>query len=426
MKRVLKLFCNNKSLDSLKKFSEFYKIRFTKDFTIENFFEANRKILFDQLSSAELQALAKTKGKKVKNLTPSDIDKDIKLPCPSYLQIGEEHIDYSLIAKNTNFQASEVSAIAFEDKNIRKILNDFTEKTGANTKTMVPGCRVIGWFKSMYFSDKKNISSKVDNIYDNSQNFFDLSKFVVSLNTTVNENGGNFSLSLPHIPVYTGIDTTKISRMAYLNGINEGGIGKEQISNYQYFDERGNIGNVSKSPAYSFDYFEWMIQPDDLLFIAFDEIKDLSDDNLADHTFDMIALIDNVAVSRGSNGTATVDVSGRDLMKLITDDSSIFFPLGVSGSSSNNIFQNTETVNRGGDLSALHRVNGRDTRNTAIRQLEGTINIFACEPNDFSIDFILKTVVSHLANMQIVPHNLFTSWGDKRTTFSSLKPKNIG
>lgn len=422
MKRVLKLFCNNDSLKDLKSFSEFYKIRFTKSFTLDSFFEFNRKIIFDQLSNAQLQKLAKKKKKKVSNLTPLDIDKNVTLPCPSYLQIQEEHIDYSLIAKNTNFQKSEVSVIAFEDKNIRAILDEATTKIAFGVKTMVPGCRVIGWFKSMYFADKKNTSNGVDNIYDNSQNFFDLSKFVVSMNTSVNENGGNFSISLPHIPVHLDVLNNMTPNSVLKNGINTAGISKEQISNYQYVDENDKLNNVSKSSVYDFDYFEWLIQPNDLLFISFDDMKDLADDNLAGHTFDMIALVDNVSVSRNANGTISVDVTGRDLMKLITDDSSIYFPLGVSAGT-NNVFQNTETVNKGGDLSSIYKHNGAQSK-SAIRQFHGMLNIFACEPNDFSIDFVLKTVVSHLANMQIVPDNLFISWGDKRTTFSTLKPKN--
>ena len=422
MKRVLKLFCNNDSLNSLKSFGEFYKIRFTKNFTIDSFFEFNRKIIFDQLSNAQLQELAKKKKKKVSDLTPLDIDKNVTLPCPGYLQIQEEHIDYSLITKNTNFQKSEVSVIVFENKNIRLILDKAMTNIDNNLKTMVPGCRVIGWFKSMYFADKKNTSKGVDNIYDNSQNFFDLSKFVVSMNTSVNENGGNFSISFPHIPVYVGLNSNMTTHIMLQEGINAAGVNKEQTTNYQYIDENDNVNNVSKSTTLSFDYFEWLIQPNDLLFISFDDMKDLTDDNLAGHTFDMIALVDSVSVSRNANGAISVDVTGRDLMKLITDDSSIFFPLGVSAGT-NNVFQNTETVNKGGDLSSVYRYNGAESKN-AMRQINGMLNIFACEPNDFSIDFVLKTVVSHLANMQIVPSNLFTSWGDKRTTFSTLKPKN--
>lgn len=424
MKRVLKLFCNNNSLKDLKSFSEFYKIRFTKNFTIDDFFEFNRKIIFDQLSNTQLQELANKKNKKVSELTPSDIDKDITLPCPSYLQIQEEHIDYSLIAKNTNFQKSEVSVIAFENENIRLILDEAMTKinNSGTIKTIVPGCRVIGWFKSMYFSNKKNTSNDVDNIYNNSQNFFDLSKFVVSMNTNVNESGGNFSISFPHIPIYIEMKNEIMNRIMFKEGINSI-IDKNKTDNYQYIDENSKINNVSKSSLSDFDYFEWLIQPNDLLFLSFDNMKDLTDDDLAGHNFDMIALVDTVSVSKNANGIMSVDVTGRDLMKLITDDSSIFFPLGVS-SGTNNIFQNTETVNKGGDLNSVYRYNGAKSKNNAMRQINGMINIFACEPNDFSIDFVLKTVVSHLSNMQIVPSNLFTSWGNKRTTFSMLKPKN--
>ena len=244
------------------------------------------------------------------------------------------------------------------------------------------------------------------------------------MNTNVNENGGNFSISFPHIPIYIGATSNMTPHVMLQNGINAAGVDKEQTTNYQYTDENEKINNVSKSTTLSFDYFEWLIQPNDLLFISFDDMKDLVDDDLAGHTFDMIALVDSISVSRNANGVISVDVSGRDLMKLITDDSSMWFPKGVSAGG-NNVFQNTETVNKGGDLSSIFRNNGFNSNgDNPLRLPNGMITIFACEPNDFSIDFVLKTIVSHLANIQIVPDNLFTSWGNKRTTFSTLKPKN--
>ena len=57
--RTIKLFCNNTNLKSLKKFGEFYKIRFTKEFTLNSFFEFNRKTIFDQLDNSYLTILAK-------------------------------------------------------------------------------------------------------------------------------------------------------------------------------------------------------------------------------------------------------------------------------------------------------------------------------------------------------------------------------
>jgi hypothetical protein len=141
----------------------------------------------------------------------------------------------------------------------------------------------------------------------------------------------------------------------------------------------------------------------------------------------MIGLIDNVSLSKDASGNVRVDVSGRDLMKIITDDSSIFYPQGVTNGTNNvfNGFDNTETCLQGGDKDGILYDGAKQNSRGVLRQLSGAINIFACEPNDFSIDFVIKTVVSHLANMNIVPNDLFVSWGDKRTRFSTLKPKKV-
>jgi hypothetical protein len=432
----LKLFCNNPNLTSLRAFADYYKLRVVdkKDkngngYTVEEFFEYNRDTIFSQLDTTFLQKLAKQKKKKVTNLTSQDIDKDITLPCPSYLYIDQKYVNYSAVVKNTNFRVQEVDTIAFEDEQIRSILDDETTqfKTYA-IKRSVPGCRVIGFFKSLYYSGKRNDGKGhgVDNIYDSTQNFVDISKFITTLNTSVRANGGQFMISLPHIPVYS---TQAARNVDYLTDILSNNI------NYNEFVDKtqGEAFQVGKngeqtsvrSETNALDYFEWLIQPNDLLFISFNDMDDLTDDNLSGHIFDMICLIDNVSVTRNANAAVSVDISGRDLMKLLTDDASIFYPAGVSNGNKC-IFDNTETVLSGGDKDSIIRGVKANERQAdrATRQLTGFINIFACEPNDFSIDFVLKTVVSHLANFRIVPDDLFINWGDKRTTFSMLKPKN--
>lgn len=423
MSRIFKLYCNNPNLTTVKTFGEFYKIRFNDEFTVNDFFEFNRKAIFDQLSAAQLQEIAKSKNKKIEDLTADDITSEITLPCPSYLLIAEKYVDYSLMAKNTNFQAAETSVIAFEDDNIREILQEQTYEVGG-AKRMYPGCRVVGWFKSLWYDKKCNNKNKngTTNIYDADNDFIDISPYIISINTSVAEGGGNFSISLPHIPLFTdySIVSSMLPHFIYDDGINTvGAVNKNSINDIVYKDDDGKEYLAARSSLDSFDYFDWLIQSNDLLFISFDNMDGVSTDNLAGNSFDMIALVDSVAISRNAQGAIIVNVSGRDLMKLISDDSSIFFPLGVSNGTTN-VFDNTETVIQGGDKSSLQKyiVSGG-----AIRQLDGMINVFACEPNDFSIDFVLKTVISHLANMQVVPNNLFTAWGDKRTKFSALKPK---
>lgn len=415
----LKLFNNNPALETLSQFADFYKIRFSNEYKLENFFELNRYDIFSQYNDEQKQNLALSLDKSISELTSEDIKIDMKLPCPCYLFIEEKYISYSLIAKNTNFQVPSVSAIAFENEEIKKILQNEGVKIGL-TKRMNPGCRVIGWFKTMHFYSKDiKKNTDLDDIYNLKQTFLDLSKYVVSLNTSVNQSGGSFTISFPHIPLYS------------TNSISSNNYSKQE-------SEMGNVRNIKapknlvsgsvKSSVNTFDYFNWLIQANDLLFISFDDTKGLVNENIAGHVFDMIGLIDSVSLSKNPQGGLTVDVSGRDLMKIITEDSSIFYYQGVSAGNPDILksYDNVEAASNKGDLSGIS-FNGssKHPKKNILRQLTGSINIFACEPNDFSIDFVIKTLMSHLANMSVVPNDLFVSWGDRRTTVSVLTPQKV-
>lgn len=419
-----KLFHNNPNQKNLKDFSDFYKIRLNKDFSLKDFFNHNKDVIFNQLSQSQLVELSKNKGKSVKDLTSNDIDENIILPCPCHLFIDEKYVNYSLATKHTNFQTQEINFIAFANEQIKKITSEKNSyfNTNVNIEKFKPGCRVIGWFKSLYYSGKKG-NSFINNIYDSSSNFIDLTPFITQMNMGVNNSGGNFSISLPHIPVYSS-SLKGMDIRSFRDNINsENFIDKDQMSNF-FINGDKNEMNV-KSNFHEFNYFEWLIQHNDLLFISFQDMEELTNDNLSGHNFDMIALVDNVTVNRNSaNSVVSVTVTGRDLMKLITDDASIFFPMGGS-SSSGRIFDNTETTIKGGDLESVMRFKGTEKQNGTPRQPTGSISVFAEEPNDFSIDFVIKTIISHLANFSIVPDDLFVSWGLKRTKFSDYRNELI-
>lgn len=425
-----KLFHNNPNLETLQDFADSYKIRLNKDFSLKDFFEYNKDIIFKQLSQSQLIELSKNKGKVVKDLSSSDIDENTVLPCPCHLFIDEKYVDYSLAAKNTNFQIQEMDFIAFADEQIKKITSEvnayFNVNEGKNTdiERTKPGCRVVGWFKSLYYSGKEGGDGNTQNIYNSESNFIDITPFITQMNMSVAHTGGSFSLTLPHIPVYSDKLQGTMNLIRWFNkNINSGDfIDKEQMSNFFVTDDSGEV--TVKSDFSAFNYFEWLIQHNDLLFISFHDMEELTDDNLSGHHFDMIALVDNVTVNRNSpTAGISVTVTGRDLMKLITDDASLFFPAGVAASNGR-IFDNTETTIKGGDLESVMRYKGAENQDGSPRQLTNMINVFAQEPNDFSIDFVIKTIISHLANLQIVPDDLFVSWGDKRTMFSDFKPKS--
>jgi hypothetical protein len=264
---------------------------------------------------------------------------------------------------------------------------------------------------------------------------------------------------LPHIPLYTNDDEQvyKNSQNSKLTGFGSSGHGEVQISSVtqqdlltlaekdvdeiiekvlgdKQFDVFGMWNDplykdseyYAKSTADSRDYFNWLIQKNDIFLISFDDMSDVSDENdIAGNNFDMIGLVDNVSVSRDPSGNITVRVSGRDLMKLINDDSSLFFPQSVANGDGN-IFENTESSNSDkGDMGVVKSSDGRVLNNRQRMPVSGNIQLFTMEaPNGYTIDFILKAVVSQLANMSIAPDELFNLWpADRRTKFNDLSPK---
>lgn len=410
----LKLYNNNPVLDKLFEFSSFYHIAFTEEYKLEDFFNQNRETIFSQLSVEQKKRLAHTLSKSISELTSEDIDLNIELPIPCYLFIPDKYVSYSLAVKHTNFQAPIINAIAFEDEQIKSIFQDSSVSLG-DSKRMSPGCRVLGWFKTMYFSNKIEKNTDLDNIYNLKQSFLDLSKYVVSLNTNVGDSGGSFTLSLPHIPLYS---SSVFSSKTY---------SKKDVENGNIFlissNEQNSSSEQIRSSSNKFDYFNWLIQPNDLLFISFDNMKDLTDDNLSGNSFDMICLVDSVSMYKDSQGNASVSVSGRDLMKLITDDSSLFFRTSVSSGNLDIFnFDNTETLKGGGDYNSII-FNKEINKSNLMRFPNGSLKIFTCEANDFSIDFVIKTIIYCLTNIYVAPNDLFVSWGNKRTTVSTLKPK---
>lgn len=431
---VFKLYHNNPIIQTLEEFCQVSGIYFDKKYTINNLFEDNRQRIFDQMSPSDKISFIRNNSLKswVAELKPSDLTINVKLPCPLTLLIPKRLVTYTMYAKHTDFQEPVFDTIAFEDMQIKSTLleenvrlNNITNATRERAK-----CSVIGFFKTLYYrrleEDKKK-SGNPDGIYQTKSNFTDISDFIFQLSTNVGQQGGSFTFSLPHIPLYrnfvkSGKGDVKDTMEEWfdLDAIREG------LYNTSGED---NEYAVVKTPIDSLDYFNWLISPNDLIFISFDEInpKTISDDNIAGNAFDMIGLVDSVSLSRDANGNTTVNVSGRDLMKLLSEDSVLFFPCATAVNQGN-FFDNTEGALRTGDLSGIATVNGKITGNDAGDEVmmrmpsTGSIRLFAQECNGFSIDYIIKVVIRSLTNMQICPSEIFSSWKDRRTKFSYLVP----
>ena len=126
-----------------------------------------------------------------------------------------------------------------------------------------------------------------------------------------------------------------------------------------------------------------------------------------------------VADSAGSNGY--VEVTGRDLMKLLIEDGSFFFNPSTTSDPSN-IFMNEQSYGKQGDIREADQIN--NTYNNPInrlRRVTGEIDIFANRIN-MDLSYILKGVISQLSNVEVVPEFVFDAWGEKRTTYLELQP----
>lgn len=427
--KTLEEFCISQGIhfdDDKSKRSDKYKLK--------DFFEDNRERILAQMSDKEKREFIKERGlgKLVNQLEASDLVIDMNIPCPMKFVINNRLVSYILSAKHNTLQEMTTDITAFEDEQIRgSILQDaITFKSIRRKKSK---CSVIGFFKSLYYSKKDGFNpySSVSDIYQVKSNFTNISKFITNINTNVDSQGGSFSFQLPHIPFYHKYETGEY--VVNIGSDNEGGDVLSKVMDLSSFDEMYRFSEngadypIVKADMDTMDYWLWLISTNDLIFISFDEIENIQDDGVAGNSFDMIGLVENISLSRDANGNVTVNVSGRDLMKLLSDDSSLFFPCATVVNQGN-FFDNTEGALRNGDLSSVGTVNGqsRDRIDKNMMRMpgpSGMVRLFREECNGFTIDYIIKVAISALANIQICPSEIFGSWGDRVTTFSYLTPE---
>ena len=239
----------------------------------------------------------------------------------------------------------------------------------------------------------------------------------MTVNTT--KNGGNFTFSLPHIAV------EKIVRGK--SGLYEDTIVSAEIENKSYY-KTAFADDTSRNED---DYFNWLISPNDLIFLRFEKTVEEINDDLNNRTgepqlhgdvWDMIGLVDSVSISTDAQGTASnVTVKGRDLMKLLIDDGSFFFPIAMD-LGARELFANASgvSVTSGGDGLGV-QINCKNALNRLMgRSVSG--NILPFRGSMFTLEFVLKEVINWLSNIAIAPDYLFTPWGDERTTMMDIEP----
>lgn len=165
------------------------------------------------------------------------------------------------------------------------------------------------------------------------------------------------------------------------------------------------------------DIFESYLQQNDLYFIRFErlELEENEDEfstleipigrlNIPNRVWDMIGLADSIQVSYNAQNTDKVlQVSGRDLMKVLTDDGAYFLPYKyIQGSDDGKKF-----VYGGNEESSWFKRNF----------ISGAYEYFFSYDTK-SIQDALGFIINHLSNIGVVPNQVFDSYTDKSSILS--------
>lgn len=228
------------------------------------------------------------------------------------------------------------------------------------------------------------------------EELIDITPFITELSITNTVNGGSWTIVLSPV-------ISKYVREWQMSGVEEFG---DNVFAKGNNDERF--------------YFVDIIQPNDIIFIRFETLKNevkqrvLKNDNftvplsqLSRGIYDMIGLVDSAEIFNDKqSNNVTISLEGRDLVKLLIEDGTYFFA--------------TEYI-PGGIFVQNQDVNARDL---AINRIDGKLYQLSLASVK-SIDFSLKFIINALSNIRICDDNVFSSYSKaiKVTGYDTLKNK---
>lgn len=430
--------------------SDYMERNYIYGVTPQELFDLNKDLIWQQYTELDKEIEKAGSGKWPESA--ADLSLTSWLPSPCVLRINPSKVTAELAIAQTNAQVNTEDFYAFAAEKIQDIYQDEGYRVADSSKRS-PDCSVMGWFKSLYYvsldaQGKKTITMERHDFTE----FADLSRHIISLATSVTSNGGSFTMRLPIISarsegvsVITEILKGKNGEREYGDMAGQRGNASKNDVSYEY-GERGEYYAKSSFDDIEANYFNWLISSNDILFISFEKldmelVKDFYKDvegnsyqkgdtdnfkvstKLANGVYDMIGLVDEVKVVTNSQSSeAYVEITGRDLMKLLIEDGSFFFNPSTTSDPSG-VFANEQSYGKQGDIREADVMN--NTYNNPInrlRRVTGEIDIFANRIN-MDISYILKGIISQLANVEVVPGYVFETWGEDRTKYIELEPE---
>lgn len=289
--------------------------------------------------------------------------------------------DLSTLTESKPFIADALRGL-FEDPNYISVLRNNDGEQVA--KTQINDITVYAWIRSLTVSG------------DDSQDgtWYDVSACVEFLETTVTKEVGSFSMSVvPALAKYNGIKWTLSNILGYDTGnIREDVLGTASISKY-----RNRKDNFLARNDF---FFSRILQENDLIYIRFeglvsekfkDSKKTFGGQDVPGKIYDMIGLVDHAGESDSKNNVV-INVVGRDLMKLLIEDGSQFFPEQIA----QQIFTNPNSI-----LTKRNKV-------------ELDARVFTGAAISFKpVSEILKFIFNKFSNLGLVPSSVFNGYGDR-------------
>ena len=284
-------------------------------------------------------------------------------------------VDRITISDFKPFIAQQLHDLLNDPKYVRKSLNADNQTTEVVTEYNEVTCFI--WCRAL-------------------NDWIDASRFISTAQTAVSKSGGAFSV--------TFTDTlTSFS---------------ELVGWFPENDEQ-NTGNLiskfskeGESRRNNF-YFNTILAENDLVYIRFETLEldtnNTENINPANQVWDMIGLIDTIG-SNNSPSSAITSIQGRDLMKMLIEDGSIFFTSQFLG----NIFTNPNSLLAKRNLFSL------------IEQ-----EFIYAFPTFQTISSLLKYVLNKYSNLGLIPNSAFLGYGSSLTLdkynlqTSKLKSKNL-
>ncbi len=311
-----------------------------------------------------------------------------KVNYQSFITEGIEVVSYDSIA----FESAEIAKLKADKGYVQVSKPQEGQRELGTSKETFPDCTVWMWLRSL--SSKNDGNELLGQL-------FDVTPYVQRLQTNVGKNGGNFTITLP--PLTTELDENnrwQIKAQSISNFQNG-----EYVSEVNLYDE-GKADELSRSQF----FFQNAVTSNDLIFIRFEalqmekeqrlkdaEIDIVDKSNLPNRIYDMIGLVDSVSTSLSpQNNDLSINISGRDLLKLFIEDGTYFYAL-----------ENSEGVLKFAGQSQLE--NGQINRILG----DGATDFLSLYMYN-SIEYILKFIIQQLSNIKIVPDELFEAYGERR------------